>query len=898
MAPITLRVMTFNVEYGGTGVDFDKVIEAIALAAPDIVALEEPEGNARRIASALGWEHADARSDVISRFPILDPPGADGRFVFVEVRPAQVVAVANVHLPSDPYGPYWLAEGRPLDEVLALERRLRLTKLELVLAALRGLEGVPAFLLGDFNAPSHRDWTPASVGTRPQQRVPVEWPVSAAVERAGFVDSYRAVHPDPVQVPGFTWWAARPPVGDDFTGDPQDRIDLVYAAGPAQALDSQIVGEVGARDVELSVTPWPSDHRAVVSTFRVTPAVMPRLVAVAERRVSAGDPLHVEFNDPQGAGDRIALRPATAGASGDGSVQHPVAPGRGSLQLPTGDLAPGPSEVALLSGDGAVLSRVAVRVMAPGDATQLGVDQAVYAPGQAIRVRWHNGPGNRWDWIGILPDGADPVMERFPLWRHTGTGIDGQIRIEGADSEDQHWPLPPGEYRVFYQLQDRVDPVAQARFEVREGTGDVVGIARAPFAPDSGTLSVRCGRLIDGVTAAVRRSVSVSIEGGRIVGVGPDPLLPPGSPVLDLPGHTCLPGLIDMHTHLSDLPGDTADLSIYYRRTLAEQVALARDSARVTLLAGFTSVRDVGTYIAWSDRALRDEIARGETIGPRMQVAGFYLTIPGGGGDLVIPGIPESQIPARVRTGVARGPQEFRQRAELAVAGDADLLKVIASGAVLAYGGVPGSPEMSPEEIRAVVEVAHAAGKKVAAHAHGARSIREAILAGADTIEHASLLDDEAMALAAERGVALSMDVYNGSYIETEGRRQGWPEEFLRKNLETTEAQRQAFTRAHRAGVPIVYGTDAAVYPHGWNARQFEIMVERGMTPMQAIQAATSGAAAAMGWSDRVGSLALGRYGDLIAVEGDPLEDVRRLQRVDVVIQGGLPFRLPGDGSQ
>jgi imidazolonepropionase-like amidohydrolase len=192
-----------------------------------------------------------------------------------------------------------------------------------------------------------------------------------------------------------------------------------------------------------------------------------------------------------------------------------------------------------------------------------------------------------------------------------------------------------------------------------------------------------------------------------------------------------------------------------------------------------------------------------------------------------------------------------------------------------------------------VVEVAHAAGRKVAAHAHGARSIKEAILAGVDTIEHASLIDDEGIELARERHVALSMDVYNGDYIDTEGRKQGWPEEYLRKNLETTEPQRQGFTRAHAAAVPIVYGTDAGVFPHGLNARQFPIMVERGMKPMEAIQSATSIAARYMGWSDRVGQLAPGLYGDLIAVKGDPLEDITRLQSVAVVIKDGLAFKLP-----
>jgi imidazolonepropionase-like amidohydrolase len=424
-----------------------------------------------------------------------------------------------------------------------------------------------------------------------------------------------------------------------------------------------------------------------------------------------------------------------------------------------------------------------------------------------------------------------------------------------------------------------------------------VALADAPFVPDSGSLAIHCGTLIDGLAGRPDGPTTIVIEHGRIVAVGPDLRVPRGLPVLSLAGHTCLPGLIDMHTHLTDRPGDTADLSVYYRRTVDEQLAIARENARVTLLAGFTTTRDVGTYIAWADRALRDEINGGHVVGPRVQIAGFYLTIPGGGGDLVIPGRPESSIPAQVRAGVARGPDEFRHRAELAVAGGADFLKVIASGAVLAFGGVPGDPEMTPDEIAAVVEVARRHGLKVSAHAHGARSIREAIVAGADTIEHASLIDAPAIELARQHSVALSMDVYNGDYIDTAGREQGWPEEFLRKNVETTEAQRQGFAQAHAAGVPIVYGTDAAVYPHGLNARQFRIMVQRGMTPMEAIQSATSVAARYLGWSDRVGAIEPGRYGDLIAVGCDPLADIGCLERVDAVVKGGLVFKRPGDGG-
>jgi imidazolonepropionase-like amidohydrolase len=418
-------------------------------------------------------------------------------------------------------------------------------------------------------------------------------------------------------------------------------------------------------------------------------------------------------------------------------------------------------------------------------------------------------------------------------------------------------------------------------------------VAVAPYSPDTGSIAVQCGALIDGVSGRAQHRATVVIRTGRVVSVDRGYTRPAGMPVLSLRNHTCLPGLIDMHTHLTDRPQDNADLQVFFTRSDAEQAANSAQHARATLLAGFTTVRNVGTYIAWTDKALRNEINAGRVAGPRMQVVGFYLTIPGGGGDLRIPGVSESDIPARVRAGVSRGPEEFARHAQAAVDGGADCLKIIASGAVLAYGGVPADPEMNPEEIAAVVQVGHAAGLKVAAHAHGALSIKQAILAGVDTIEHASYIDDEGIRLARSRGVALSMDIYNGDYIDKEGRQQGRPAEFLRKNIETTEVQRQMFTRAHAAGVPIVFGTDSGVYPHGLNARQFPIMVSRGMTPMEAIQAATSVAARYLGWSDRVGQISPGRFGDLIAVEGDPLLDISELKSVDVVIKGGLAFKLP-----
>lgn len=422
---------------------------------------------------------------------------------------------------------------------------------------------------------------------------------------------------------------------------------------------------------------------------------------------------------------------------------------------------------------------------------------------------------------------------------------------------------------------------------------------RAPYVPDSGSIALRCGVLIDGISDRTSMDKIVVIREGRIASIQHGSTRTAESlQLIDLSAYTCLPGLIDTHAHIAEHAGETRDLSIYYRRSIDEEQRISRASAEITLFAGFTTVRSVGAYSGWSERTIRDAINAGSVAGPRVQAAGFYLTIPGGGGDLVIPGIPEQDIPIHVRMGVARGADEFRKKAEAAVAGGADVLKVIASGAVLAFGGVPGSPEMTPEEIAAVVEVGHAAGIKVTAHAHGAQSIKDAILAGVDSIEHASLADDEAIALAAEKRVAFSMDVYNGDYIATVGREQGWPEEFLRKNDETTDAQREVFKKAYKAGVPITYGTDSAVYPHGDNALQFAIMVGLGMTPMDAIKTATSVAAEYLGWHKNVGAIESGRFGDVIAVRGDPLQDITVLQQVDVVIKGGLVFRIPADVNQ
>jgi imidazolonepropionase-like amidohydrolase len=405
----------------------------------------------------------------------------------------------------------------------------------------------------------------------------------------------------------------------------------------------------------------------------------------------------------------------------------------------------------------------------------------------------------------------------------------------------------------------------------------------------NGSVTIYCGQLIDGNNDRVLNNQLITILDGVIDNItyqNPNQKL--NKNTLNLSDYYCLPGLIDTHTHITEKAGDTADLSVYFTMTREEARKISEKNAFTTLNAGFTSVRNVGSYIAWSARDLRDRINQGYVTGPRIQTAGFYLTVPGGGGDLLLPGYPEEKIPPYLREGVSKNVQEFRENAEKAVEGGADFLKILASGAVLAFDGVPGAPEMTQEEIAAVVSVARDAGIKVTSHAHGAQSIKDSILAGVDSIEHASLADQEAIELAASHDVAFSMDVYNGDHARAVGEEEGWPDEFMRKMNETTDAQRDVFNRALAAGVPITFGTDAAVYPHGDNARQFSIMVKHGMSPMQAIKSATSIAAKYIGWGESAGSIKKNFLGDLIAIKNNPLEDISVLENVDIVVKGGV----------
>lgn len=475
--PLRLRVMNFNVEYGGTVVDFDKVIQAIQVANPDIVGLEEPAGNTREIAWRLGWPYYNLRTDVISRHRILDPPEADGRFVYVEVRPGEVVAVGNVHLPSDPYGPYLVQRRAPLAEVLALERALRLPELVPFLDALAEpvRRGIPTFLMGDFNTPSHLDWTAAIVGQRPYLHYPVPWPVSVATAEAGFRDSFRTAHPDPAAAPGLTWWAPRPSTEDVYTdADPVDRIDRIYAAGPAVVTESLVVGEQGHPDVSLSVTPWPSDHRAVLSVFDVTPAPAPVLVTVNDQRlIEPGADLRVYYRRTVPEDGEIVLTPADAPEPAlVRALLCACSPASGSTTLDTTALAPGVYAIRMRGADGSEQSTTPLHVRAPGTGIEVALDRDTYRPGDAITLRWRNAPGHRWDWIAIYETApgtpATPDRNRQRLWRYTGSAISGEFVIGAHLQDGDAWPLKPGQYTLFYLAHDDYEPLARATFQVVE----------------------------------------------------------------------------------------------------------------------------------------------------------------------------------------------------------------------------------------------------------------------------------------------------------------------------------------------------------------------------------------------------------------------------------------------
>lgn len=391
-------------------------------------------------------------------------------------------------------------------------------------------------------------------------------------------------------------------------------------------------------------------------------------------------------------------------------------------------------------------------------------------------------------------------------------------------------------------------------------------------------------RLLDVRTGKYLAKPFVVIENGHISNIlFEENTLPSGAKRVDLPGQTLLPGLIDMHVHLDNDPTYGGYTGLQFNDRFWS--VLTVPNAEKTLMAGFTTVRNVGAD-AWNDVGLRQAIDEGKVIGPRVVTAAYGFGATGGHCDSTyFPPSMDAKSPYN-----ADNPEQGRQRVRELRKYGAQVIKICATGGVFSRNTEPGQQQLSLAEMKAIVDEAHMQGLKVAAHAHGSSGIKDAIRAGVDTIEHASLIDDEGIALAKKFGAYLSMDIYNTEYTQSEGKKNGVLEDNLRKDREIAEIQREGFRKAHKAGVKMVYGTDTGVYPHGENGKQFAVMVRYGMTPLQAIRSATITAAEALAHSD-IGELAANRAADIIAVNGDPLADVTVLENVTFVMKAGKIYK-------
>jgi exonuclease III len=447
----TLRVLSFNILYGGDEIDFQKVVEVIQKSNADIVGIQEAEGNLTKLAAALGWNYFDSRLHLLSKYPIYNDSTKEWYYGLVEIKPGKIVAISNIHLPSDPYGPDLIRDGATLDDVLRNEYELRNSVLDTFTFIFKDLaqRNLPMIVTGDFNSPSHRDWTNETRLLRPHMHYPVEWVVSKRMEEIGFIDSYRNYYTDPKQHPGITWTPASPPiVGNNET---QDRIDFIWARGIDRVIQSTLIGEALSQDVSLAVTPFPSDHRAVSSTFLIEPVstgahirAFPSSNSILVCFFGMDKPdltIHIQSNY-----DTLVL------------PIYEIKPPSGEILVK--DLRPGTYHISLYSGT-QKLAHTNYVYNPEQLHTTLRLSKAVYQTGEPIQVYWDHAPENRYDWIAVYADtvytNADYYQPEqhtnYLLYRYTGSKSSGSLLLDER-ATGKGWPLPAGQYRIHFLLDD------------------------------------------------------------------------------------------------------------------------------------------------------------------------------------------------------------------------------------------------------------------------------------------------------------------------------------------------------------------------------------------------------------------------------------------------------------
>lgn len=478
--PVTLRVMSFNVWYGGEQVSLDKVGEAIRSANPDIVGLQEADRNLSRIAALAGMPYVDTRRRLLSRWPIFDSGSGersehgvspysttgldrDALHAWVMVRPGKVVAVTNVHLSSSPSGLGAARQGGAAADVLAIENSIRVPEAKpLAVLAEVGADGTPVFLTGDFNTASHLDWTAGVVPVRSDVPFVLDWPAMRLLAEAGLRDSYREIYPDPVMRPGFTWTPGAPhPLQYSERG--RDRIDYILTAGATKTMASEIVGEPGGPDVDIVISPWPSDHRAVVSTFEVQPADAPPLISVTPRRVEEGDPILVRTWDPLGKTWTVQVTPR-GGKPGDAlaSVAEMPHDYQRAIPLSTLGFPAGDYDAVLINEDGEVLKRNGFTVAARGALPQISAVESTVRSGAPVAVRWRGAPGDLRDWVGIYAKN-DTDITHYLGFVYTEASFNGEAVIAPESGQP---PLAPGEYELRLMHDETYVTLAKADFTV------------------------------------------------------------------------------------------------------------------------------------------------------------------------------------------------------------------------------------------------------------------------------------------------------------------------------------------------------------------------------------------------------------------------------------------------